>query len=110
MSHPQYRVKQLSEYLGKTFPQTVICGLWSAELCLGNQHKAYLSWRGLINDDPEFLKQVGATHVFAVKYNREDQYYKQHFPTDMEEAKLIGKYHLWRTDANLYELEKDHKP
>ena len=104
MSKPQYKVKQLSQHLGKTLPNAVICGLWSAELCLGNQHKAYISWKGLLNDDPDFLNRVGATHVFAVQYNKEDRYYHQYFPEEMSQAKLIGKYHLWRTDVFLYQL------
>lgn len=101
---PEFKIKNISTYLEENLDKAVICGLWSAELCLGNKHKSYISWRDLINYDPEFLKRVGATHIFVVEYNREDKYYREYFPSEMKEAKLLKKFNIWHTDALLYEL------
>jgi hypothetical protein len=65
-----------------------------------------------VNDQKDFLEKFKITHVFASTAfkNQEINYYRQNFPEAMRRARLMAKYHIWRTEMLLYELRPSQSP
>jgi hypothetical protein len=107
--HPQYKLRQISEDLGKAFDQAAISGLWAPVLCLENKHRAYESYPSFINDSEDFLEQYKITHVIATDFfgGLEKNYYWNNFAEEMQKSKLLVKYPIWRGAAFLYDLHPD---
>jgi hypothetical protein len=102
-----YNLKTVGRDLAKAFPRGVFSGLLVPSLSLENRNKAHTSWPHYANDDPEFLKREHVTHVFLGKFNFEPEYYQRNFPDDMERAQFLARYHLWRSDFLLYEIQEE---
>lgn len=104
--HPQFKLKQISVDLGSAFDQAVVSGLWAPVLCLENRHRAHESYPAFINDNKDYLRQFSITHVIATDFfgGLEKNYYWRNFPEDMENARLLVKYPIWRGSAFLYDL------
>ena len=107
---PQYKMQKISKDLGQAFPRAVISGLWAPAICLENKHQAYISWYDLFNERKTFFDKYKITHVFSVTFNKENVYYRENFPREMEKARFLARYRIWKTDAYLYELESSLKP
>jgi hypothetical protein len=103
-------MRTISKDLGQAFPQAVVAGLWAPAICLENKHKAYISWYELFNERKSFFDKYKITHIFCVTFNKEDKYYRENFPQEMEKAKFLARYHIWKTDAYLYEVKSTSKP
>jgi 4-amino-4-deoxy-L-arabinose transferase-like glycosyltransferase len=106
--HPSFQFREISRDLGRAFPEATIAGLWAPVISLENKHRAHEYFPGAINDYPDFFQRFGITHVFTTTHAGENQKFEINFPSIMVRAKLLARYHIWRVEALLYEM--DGKP
>jgi 4-amino-4-deoxy-L-arabinose transferase-like glycosyltransferase len=104
VSAPTYNLKSIGRDLGKAFPQGVFSGLLIPSLSLENRNKAHTFYPDYANDDPGFLKREGVTHLFVGEFNAEQEKYEKVFPEEMERARPLVRYRLWRSWFFLYDL------
>jgi len=102
--HQTFNLKIISRDLGKAFPDSVFCGLLVPSISMENKNVAHTSWQNFVNDNKNFLKEMGVKYLFLGTFNREHDYYKKNFPDEMRRAKFIAKYWIWRSWFLLYEL------
>lgn len=103
--HPQFQFKEASRDFGKAFPEAAIAGLWAPVICLENKHRAHEYFPGAINDYEDFFQRFKITHVFTTTHAGEDKKFEQNFPEVMAQARLLARYHIWKVEALLYDLD-----
>ncbi len=103
---PQYNVKIISQDLGKAFDHMVIAGLITPLVSLENTHEVHPYYRGYINPFPNFLEKFKVTHILPTVHAGaiEKKHYQMSFPKTMQNARLIARYPLGRTYAELYDI------
>jgi 4-amino-4-deoxy-L-arabinose transferase-like glycosyltransferase len=103
---PRYDVKNISTDLGKAFENMSIGGLLAPVISLENQHEAHPYRNGYINPYKDFMERFSITHVLWTIHGGEveKKEYTRDFPQVMKKARLIARYYLWRTYAELYDL------
>ncbi len=105
--HPEYRMKEISEDIGKAYSPTGFAGLWSPVLSMENKHIPHVSWpTHKINYSKDFPSKKNISLVIALTYNGEVNYYLQHFSEFMKKMNPVARFYVWRTDAILYSKEK----
>jgi hypothetical protein len=94
----------------------VIAGLLSPIISLENGYEAHPYRTGYINPYPDFLQKFNISHIFLTIHagGIEKKQYQKDFPVSMQKAKLVARYPLWKTYAELYhihpELPKQSSP
>jgi 4-amino-4-deoxy-L-arabinose transferase-like glycosyltransferase len=109
VSDPTFNLKMIGRDLGRAFPGGSFSGLLVPSLSLENRNPAHTSFRDYANFDPGFLKRVGVTHIFTGSFNDETRYYEETFPEEMERARILVRYRIWRSWFYLIDI-RDHQP
>jgi hypothetical protein len=108
---PSYDLCTISRDLGKISEHMAIGALVGPLISLENRHEVHPYRRGYINPYEDFIDKFKITHVFPTLHAGaiEKKQYMEDFPEVMKKARLIARYPLWKTTAELYEL-RPRKP
>ncbi|MDW7761283.1 MAG: hypothetical protein SCM96_11710 [Acidobacteriota bacterium] len=107
---PRYDVRTISGDFGAAFDTMTLGGLLAPVISLENRHRAHAYYTNYINQGLDFLEKYGITHVFLTTYAVEKKYYETDFPEAMARARLLGRFPLWRTHVELFDLDPDPLP
>lgn len=108
--YPQYKIKHISQDLGSALDRASIAGLWAPVICMENSHRAHEYFPGAFNDTKDFLEKYGITHILATTFFGEINDYRRNFPEAMNNARLLVRYHIWKGDVLLFELNPSPQP
>ncbi|MFC2156970.1 ArnT family glycosyltransferase [Acidobacteriota bacterium] len=109
VTHPQFKLKTVSQDLGKALDNAVIAGLWGPIISMENTHRAHEFYPDYINDDENFLRDKQVTHVFASDFfgGEEEGNYWRHFRPEMSTSRKIARFPMWRGHMTLYSLDSE---
>ena len=107
---PRYDMRTISRDFGAAFDNMTLGGLLAPVITLENRHRGHAYYTGYINRGLDFLDRFGITHVFLTTYAVEKIYCETDFPEAMARARLLGRFPLWRTHVELFDLHPDPLP
>jgi hypothetical protein len=103
---PYYRIQTISRDLGRTYEHMVLAGLIAPIISLENRFEAHPYRSGYINPYNDFIQKFGITHIFPTLHANaiEKAEYFREFPQALKRSRLIARYPLWQTYAELIAL------
>ena len=107
--NPHFHIRDISRDFGKAYDHMVIAGLLSPIISLENGYEAHPYRTGYINPYPDFLQKFNISHIFLTIHagGIEKKQYQRDFPESMQKAKLVARYPLWKTYAELYDIQPE---
>ncbi|MCJ7581350.1 MAG: glycosyltransferase family 39 protein [Candidatus Aminicenantes bacterium] len=105
-SAPRFDIRDISTDLGKAFDKMVIAGLLGPVISLENRHEVHPYRSGYINPYKDFIQRFRISHLFVTRHagEIEKKDYEADFPAIMEKAKLLARYPIGFTYAELYDI------
>ena len=105
--NPRFDIKHISQDLGKAFGHMHLSGLIAPLLSLHNNHEVHLYSSGYQNPFPDYMQRFKITHIIPTIHagGIEKTYYEKDFPNEMRRKKLLARFPLWKTYAELYALD-----
>ena len=97
-------IRDISRDLGKDSPRMSLAGLMSLILSLENKIEAHPYWPDYINPYPDFMQRFRISHIFVTLHAGELEKieYQRDFPQVMRKARLMARFPLAETFAELY--------
>lgn len=104
--HPFYRIQTISRDLGRTYDYMVLAGLVTPVISLENRFEVHPYRSGYINPYPDFMQKFGITHIFPTLHANaiEKIEYFRDFPEALQRSRVLARYPLWQTYAELIAL------
>jgi hypothetical protein len=104
--NPRFDIKNISQDLGKAFDHMHLSGLIAPLLSLYNNHEVHPYSTGYQNPYPDYMQRFKITHIIPTIHAGaiEKTYYEKDFPNEMRHKKLLARFPLWKTYAELYAL------
>lgn len=104
--HPFYRIQTISRDLGRTYEHMVLAGLITPIMSLENRFEVHPYRSGYINPYPDFMQKFGITHIFPTLHANaiEKIEYFRDFPEALKSSRVLARYPLWQTYAELIAL------
>ena len=104
--NPRYDIKHISQDLGKAFDHMHLSGLIAPVLSLHNNHEVHPYRTGYINPFPDYMQRFKITHIIPTIHagQIEKSQYEADFPKEVRDKKLLARFPLWKTYAELYAL------
>jgi 4-amino-4-deoxy-L-arabinose transferase-like glycosyltransferase len=105
-------IRDISRDLGKDSSRMSLAGLMSLILSLENQNEAHPYRTGYINPYPDFMQRFHITHIFLTLHAGEIEkiQYLRDFPQVMRKARLMARFPLAETYAELYAVAPPAQP
>lgn len=107
--NPRFDIKHISQDLGRAFDHMHLSGLIAPLLSLHNNHEAHVYSSGYQNPFPDYVQRYKITHIIPTIHagRIEVLHYEADFPREMRRKKLLARFPLWKTYAELYALNPD---
>lgn len=106
LSTSRFDIRDISKDLGKSFDKVVIAGLLGPVISLENKHEVHPYWSGYINPYKDFIQKFSISHLFVTRHagEIEKKNYEADFPGIMENSRLLARYPIGFTWAELYDI------
>lgn len=106
ISTPRFDIRDISMDLEKAFDKMVIAGLLGPVISLENSHEVHPYRSGYINPYKDFIQKFSISHLFVTRHagEIEKKNYEADFPEIMENARLLARYPIGFTYAELYDI------
>ncbi|MBN2244273.1 MAG: glycosyltransferase family 39 protein [Candidatus Aminicenantes bacterium] len=107
--NPRFDIKHISQDLGSAFDRMHLSGLIAPLMGLHNSHEVHPYRSNYINPFPDYIQRFKITHIIPTVHagGIEMDQYEINFPKEMRRKKLLARFPLWKTYAELYALNPD---
>lgn len=106
ISTPRFDIRDISMDLGKAFDKMIIAGLLGPVISLENRYEVHPYRSGYINPYKDFIQKFSISHLFVTRHagEIEKKNYEADFPEIMKNARLLARYPIGFTYAELYDI------
>jgi len=108
--NPRFDIKNISQDLDSAFDHMHLSGLIAPLMGLHNSHEVHPYRTNYINPFPDYIQQFKITHIIPTVHagGIEINQYEINFPIEMRRKKLLARFPIWKTYAELYALNPSH--
>lgn len=106
LSHPEYRVEKMAEYVKTHFSRSnVFMGLEAPRIVLYTRMRVVFAYKDWYNDKNDPFRRFKVTHLVEMRKFHQLWWVKAMYPKIFNNMELVASFPIWDTSIDIYRIK-----